>query len=128
MEDRLIAQELSLDLKSWVPAHVGLYEASKGSVDETIALGLELYSTYFAAVVILPALRLRAVQAVSDGKNSLERFTGIDWDALRAEMLAKLAQYKQVVSQAAALADQADIATPQLFTIVGLGVDPVTGV
>lgn len=121
---RAIEKELSIDLASWVPTHLSVMTTAGDLADS-----LQLYCTYFCAVLTVSGVKLAAPQAISDGKNSVSRFNLIDFDRLKVELQERQAFYKRfVINGVAALA--ATSATPAtrspLFSVANLASDPVT--
>lgn len=127
---RDLDKELSIDLASWLPTHAVLYSAGT-AVDATaqeqiIADALVLYSMYFCALLELHALRLAAPQQVSDGKNSLGRFTPMDWQRLETTLASRAEFYKGQLQEL--VAQITPTTAVKLFEGVGLLIDPATTV
>ncbi len=124
---RALDKELKLELTRWLPSHSTLFTAgtigTPGEAEVAIADALQLYSTYFCAVLVIPSTQLAAPQAVSDGKNSMTRFAVNDWGRMKLELQEKQAYYKDMlVELSASTVSSVGIS---LFSGVGLAVDPV---
>ena len=123
-------KELRLDLASWLPTHGTIYNAGMeaAATDEEVQLSdaLNLYSTYFCCDLVVGSVQMAAPQAVSDGKNSMNRFTPMDWQRIEDRIKGKLATYKQLLQElTSASVESAGFA---MFSGVGLALDPVTEV
>jgi hypothetical protein len=121
-----LEKELKLDFISWLPLYSAFHTTSVApsatEAQRNIGDALVLYSMYYCATQVAKTLRLAAPQTVSDGKNALGRFDGIDWQALTINMKERAAFYRTL------LLDQTHTSIvkfyPQL-TGVGLATDPV---
>jgi len=126
--DRDPDKELRLDLTSWVPTHSTIYAAGTAAdsteTEQILADALTLYSTYFCALISLTALKLAAPQAVSDGKNTLNRFATIDWQKLEMDLRSRMANYQKAILDLTAQTQE--VTSVVLFSAVGLATDPVT--
>lgn len=122
--------ELKLDLVSWLPTYDALYLAGQEDEAEaeavTIADALAMYSTYFCAGLVGMSIPLGAMQSISDGKNSLSRFTPLMWQELIATAQERAAFYKNLLQELVSSATGAVVNYAQL-TIVGQSPDPVLG-
>lgn len=128
---RNLEKELTMDLNSWVSNHATLSDAinmGTATVEETAAFdAITMYSAYFCAKLVIPSLQLGASQAVGDGKNTLERFSTMDWEKLTEQIGERVAFYKKVALANITL-EVSTTATFKPFTLVGSAYDPVTGV
>lgn len=127
---RNLAVELKLDLVSWLPTYATLYDAGLAptatATEQSITDGLTMYCTYFCASLVSMSAPLAAPQSVSDGKNSMSRFSPMAWQDLTTKTSERMAFYKNLLqglvgSVTGAVSNYAQFAT------VGLAVDPVTG-
>jgi hypothetical protein len=126
--DRNLEKELRLDLLSWSPTHAALHAAGAtvGATElaQSIADAITLYSTYFCSVLVVKSLQLAAPQSISDGKNTMSRFSTIDWQALTGHLKERLAFYKVFVQDSTSATPTAPVYN--LFSGLGLSTDPVT--
>lgn len=125
ISNRELARELSVDLISWIPDHATLYSASYGTASPEVADCLILYSTYFCAVSMVPTLRLGSTQMISDGKNTMNRFSTMDWDRLEAQLTSKLSKYREVLTDLIGSPTVTGITDYARLSTVGLATDPV---
>jgi hypothetical protein len=123
--------ELRLDLATWLPTADTLFTAGRATAalpgEAAIADALSLYSAYFCAALIAKSGPLLVAQQISDGKNTLARFTPIAWDKVQADMAAQAAKYKGVIDTLLAqTTTEVGLGGINLFSTVGLATDPVT--
>ena len=121
---RDLALELDMDLTSWIP---NLSAIENGSTDNEMKLldAIGLYATYFCAKLVIPSLQMASLQKVSDGKNSADRFSPVDWDKLYDRTAERAAFYKKFILDNNA---EKSTFTFKAFSAVGSAYDPVTGV
>jgi len=125
---RGLEKELKLDLIDWLPTHATLYAAGKSisatDTQKSITDALNLYCTYFCCSISAESLPMLAAQAITDGKNGMDRFSTIDWKALSKYMSGRMAYYKSLILRLNASTSTTTTYSP--FTKVGLTTDPVT--
>ena len=129
---RNLEKELNMDIASWCSNHVTLADlvntglATQVEVDLVDALGL--YSAYFCAKLVIPAMQLGASQKIADGKNSYDRFTTVDFQKIYEQMSERAAFYKTfIVNNNVALVVTTLASTYKPFSLVAPSYDPVTG-
>lgn len=126
---RNLELELYFSFTGWLDDHSDLYTGGteSGATPEEIAVAnaIMLYSTYFCAIAVVPALQLLARQSITDGKNALERFTPVNWQELLNRLQERLQFYRSLLETLTGLSSPGIVAPAQL-TGVGLSVDPVT--
>lgn len=117
---RNLDKELNIDLLSWLP-----------TVEDLVSIGtdlqvdsIKLYSNYYCAALVAQSLRLAATQQTSDGQNSLDRYSVIDWKEIIQEMRERASFYRSYLITSLA---ETVISTFKPFASVGLATDPVTG-
>lgn len=121
----LLEDQLLIDLAGWLPTHADVYSAGisalPGSAESLKYKKLRLYATYFMASRV-DLFQLALPHTVSDGKNSLKRFEGVDFDELSAKLLGMAEKMKtEILGEDTTLAfGLTGIATPSY--------DPVTNV
>jgi hypothetical protein len=127
LQDMRLEDRVLVDLAEWLPTHTTLYSTWTGNEapepDVTYARLLRLFVGYYCAAQVA-AFQLAIPQAVSDGKNALKRFEGVDVEALAGRMAGEAAYYRQRLE--AALASK----QPSKLVLMGRAVpsyDPVTG-
>lgn len=130
-DDAIVARdlnkELRLDLLSWIPDHQTHFEAADLSTatEEQISIAdaITLYATYYCSVLVVKSLQLAAPQMVSDGKNTLSRFTPMDWQALYNYLAERAAFYRSLLLDL--ISTPLSSAPYNPLSGVGLSVDPV---
>lgn len=126
--DRNIEKELNLDLVGWMGDHAVVYntgtDLEASSVEKNIADALILYATYYCCGLTIVSLQMATPQAVSDGKNSLSRFTPSNWQEIENTVKERAAFYKKLLQELTSSITSAS--SPTLLTGAGLAVDPVT--
>lgn len=129
---RLLEKELLLDLISWVSNHATLEDAvNMGTATEVelqLVDSIQLYSTYFCARLVIPSLQMATLQSVSDGKNSSERFSNVDWDKLYERLSERMAFYKKFIIDNNSGLTSTSPFTFKPFSIASSAYNPVTGV
>jgi hypothetical protein len=127
---RKLDTELKLDLVSWLPTHAALYatgnDVGAADADKNIADALVMFSTYFCAGLVGMSLPLGAPQSISDGKNSMARFTPHAWQELTSKSQERMSFYKNLLQELVSTATGA-VTNYSQFAGVGLSIDPVTG-
>jgi len=87
---------------------------------------LRLYSIYSCAVILIPRLRLAAVQKIGDGDNSMERFTKPQFEKLQKSYESKVESFRIALQSAiSGSATQTTINSP--LSGVPPTYDPVVG-
>ncbi len=126
--DRNLEKELSLNLAGWLSSHSDLYTVgvSSGATDteKNTADAIALYSTYFCCDLLVNTVKLAAPQSVSDGKNSMSRFTPSDWRNIEEKIQERVASYKKLVQELISASTSSQGYT--MFSGAGLSIDPVT--
>jgi len=102
-------------------------EAGSPSATETTQYNyLKLLCMYYAAVLLVPRLRLAAVQKVGDGDNTMERFLNPKFETTEETYKSKVATYLTALTdEVSDTTTQTDV--PSLFSGVAPAYDPVTG-
>jgi len=123
---RNLEMELSLDLAGWIPTHSSLYAAGIANTateeEKNVSSSLVLYSTYFCCDLVFDSVQMAAPQSVSDGKNSMSRFTPQDWQKIEDRIKARKASYKKMAQELSSSFTGIRI---KLFAGVNLATDPV---
>jgi hypothetical protein len=125
---RDLEKELNLDLSSWISGIQTIVDSvSYGSTipaELNIVDAIGLYSTYFCAKLVIPSLQMSAIQSISDGKNSMDRFSSINWDSLYNQLSERVAFYKKLAMDNNS--SVAVVAYPR-FSLAGSERDSVVG-
>lgn len=127
--DRNLEKELSMDITSWMSNHAAISNlVNMGTATESEVATMDaitMYSAYFCAKLIIPSLQLGVAQAISDGKNSMDRFSAVDWDKLNDRMSERVAFYKKIAQGYMSLPEPSQT-TFSPFSIANPASDPVT--
>lgn len=122
-------QELDLDLLTWVSTYSALIDASNanGASAADVRKGslLQQYAKYFCAYALSKSALFRVPQQISDGKNSMKRFSAAD-ELLRLQENLKGAMkvYRDTLVE---LEGGTATSAATYFSGVGDNYDPVTG-
>ncbi len=124
--DMNLADKLLSELTDWLPTHETVYDdgtvGSPTDAQKNNLRNLKLYSSYYCASQI-DAFQLTVMASVGDGKNTMKRFEGIDFEVLAARMSSEAGTYKTKLDESVNSAAEVDL------VLIGLGVptyDPVT--
>lgn len=122
-------REMMLDLASWVPNHVDIILAgvAPGATSEEVLKGQMLmsYCTYFCAYQFLVTTPFSVPQNISDGKNSVQRFSPEGMQTLRDFISGKMQKYKEDLSDV--LNNTVTVPLTKMFVRVVPAYNPVTG-
>ena len=117
----LLERELLLDLDNWLPDHATRVIADATLQEKRIANLIKSYVTYWLAEYLIPSLPVSLPQKIADGKNSRE--LGTDQEMLRASIASRVGALRQELMN---LTGSQAVVRLQMFSAVGLAVDPVT--
>jgi len=114
-------------LDDWLPTHAAVYAAGNVSTPTAQALkdlrNLQLYSQFYCASQI-DIMQLAIANTISNGKDLLRRFEGIDFVDLSARLLARADIYRQKLEESVNLETGRTATT--LIGSVAPTYDPVT--
>lgn len=124
--DRSLATELSVDLHTWLPTHATI--AADVSTAQAVFLSdsLKLYCAYFCAAAIAES-PLAFIQKISDGKNSADRFTNLDWKEIVNGLTSRMAGFKQAILAVVSPTNPLALTYVKQFSRIQPANDPVTG-
>ncbi len=121
LDDKLLS-----DLTDWLPTHDTVYtdgtEGSPTDAQLNDLRNLKLYSGYYCASQI-DNFQLTVLAAIGDGKNTMKRFEGTDFDLIASRMRAEAATYKLKLEKSV---NATAVVDPILIGLAVPTYDPVT--
>ena len=126
--DQQLGLELDADLSVWLPTHAALYAAGIASgatsVEKLKAAYITLYAQWFCAASVVTQMTLGIPMMISDGKDELQRFTGLDLEALMDRVVARRDMYRNRLAEGEG---QTAVTSVSIMQAGVPDYDPVTG-